>query len=273
MKILNELEKNRVSQKLSVRILNENGDISRQSITAMEEALVSIYIDDAHIYDLPCSPEDIPELVIGWVVTEADISYDMIESLVLRPDEDISDLIFAHISTCADSQNNADPKNRCAERNGGTGDDASEMLFSSMDMTVTENWQWLYRLQERFMQERPLRKITKAAHSCMLVRLETESGIYRDFELLYQSEDAGRHSAMDKAIGRGIISGTDMRSCILFTSGRISTAMVRKAVRSGAAALVTAKPLVTTGAVDTARKNGLLLAGIDEETREIHIFS
>ena len=259
MKIINKIRTNDTSQDVSIKVLKREGDFEPLGFQAMEEISVSVYVDGAHIYDIPCSPEDIPELITGWALTETDLSCDDIDTITLENVPESGCVCRALIATCGSG--------KCVSVK------ASRSIFADMDMTNNGNWQWIYELQERFDLERPLRKITKASHSCMLVHMDTEGGTYNGMEVLYQSEDAGRHSAMDKAIGWGIIRDIDMNGCILFTSGRISSAMVQKAVSGGVSALATAKPLVTTGAVEIARNNGLLLAGIDEETKDIHIFA
>ncbi|MDR3038720.1 MAG: formate dehydrogenase accessory sulfurtransferase FdhD [Candidatus Adiutrix sp.] len=72
-------------------------------------------------------------------------------------------------------------------------------------------------------------------------------------------EDLNPLAALDKAIGRLLISGDDPAGGLLLTSGRADETTVRRAVRAGAGGLI-ARLAPTTAAIDLARAAGLLLA-------------
>jgi len=46
-------------------------------------------------------------------------------------------------------------------------------------------------------------------------------------------EDVGRHNAVDKCVGRGLMEGLDFSRLILLSTGRISSDMAHKAARAG----------------------------------------
>ncbi|MGN6607915.1 MAG: formate dehydrogenase accessory sulfurtransferase FdhD [Jatrophihabitans sp.] len=75
-------------------------------------------------------------------------------------------------------------------------------------------------------------------------------------------EDVGRHNAVDKVVGRALLDGLlPATDHLLVVSGRVSFEIVQKAVAAGVAGIV-AVSAPSSLAVDLARKQGLLLAGL-----------
>lgn len=78
--------------------------------------------------------------------------------------------------------------------------------------------------------------------------------------LLFHAEDIGRHNAVDKVLGAAIQAGRRPDGLILLVTGRISGELAYKAARAKVA--VVATPSVpSTIAVDIARAAGMLLIG------------
>jgi FdhD protein len=73
-------------------------------------------------------------------------------------------------------------------------------------------------------------------------------------------DDVGRHNAVDKVIGAGLLSGTDFGSVALLLSGRISSEILFKARRSNIP-IVVSLGSVTHQTVLLARTMGLTVVG------------
>lgn len=72
------------------------------------------------------------------------------------------------------------------------------------------------------------------------------------------AEDIGRHNSMDKAVGKALLEGRDISSCIMVCTGRMAGGMVAKAYRAGVPVLVSNTAPFTTG-IDLARKLNMTL--------------
>ena len=75
-----------------------------------------------------------------------------------------------------------------------------------------------------------------------------------------RSLDIGRHNALDRVIGYGLIHDVNLGQVFALSSGRISSEMVRKCLVAGIP-LVASRGATTTLAVSLAEKNGLTVIG------------
>ena len=72
--------------------------------------------------------------------------------------------------------------------------------------------------------------------------------------------DIGRHNAVDKAIGAGLLADVDFGSTILATSGRVSSDMLLKAAVAGIP-IIASQRSVTTLAAQLAASAGIAIVG------------
>ena len=73
-------------------------------------------------------------------------------------------------------------------------------------------------------------------------------------------EDVGRHNAIDKAVGKGLMAGLDFTASCLLSSGRIAADMAAKAVRIGVP-LIASRSIPTTSAYSIAAEKRLSMIG------------
>jgi len=87
------------------------------------------------------------------------------------------------------------------------------------------------------------------------------------------AEDLGRHNALDKVIGYGLLGGKGFAGCGAFISSRISYEMVAKAARAGLEILA-AISAPTSLAIEVAERSGITLCGFVRHGRaEIYTHS
>ena len=73
-------------------------------------------------------------------------------------------------------------------------------------------------------------------------------------------DDVGRHNAVDKVVGWGLLSGADFGDLVLVTTGRVSSEIVHKAVRAGIGVVIS-RGAPTHQALLRAAESGVTVVG------------
>ena len=87
-----------------------------------------------------------------------------------------------------------------------------------------------------------------------------------DGKVFIHAEDVGRHNAMDKVIGRAVLTRQDLTGLVALLSGRISFEMALKCVRAGIPILA-AVSAPTSMALELAQELGLTTVGFVRDQR------
>ena len=105
----------------------------------------------------------------------------------------------------------------------------------------------------RAILESPVFAETEAVHSAGLF-LEGKKAVSI-------TEDLGRHNALDKVVGAGILKGIDFSRVLAASTGRQPTEMIMKCRMAGIP-IVATKGVPTSAAVEMAEKAGITIAGM-----------
>lgn len=212
---------------------------------------IRIFLNSQLAMRLVCTPEHLDELIVGRLFTEGLISEPEeilglhicakgLEAKVLLREDTVAALHACEAETvsscCTD--------NRIAVNGPG----------GELPQLSPINWREdaVCSLSAQVLREAPLYQVTKAVHSCALAK---------DGEILCLREDLGRHNALDKVVGWALINGIDLSGCMLFTTGRLPTDMVSKAIRAGVPLLVS-KTFPSLQSIELAKKVGLTLINV-----------
>lgn len=86
------------------------------------------------------------------------------------------------------------------------------------------------------------------------------AALVKNNRIVVQAEDVGRHNAVDKAIGLGLLAGADIAAKGMIVTSRVSGEIARKAAHS-AVAWLASRSIPTTLAVSIARIDGMPIIG------------
>lgn len=238
-----QIETETGSKVVDVVLSGGNGIISEEKKEIIHDKSVLMKVNGKIQNELSATPVDLPEMTAGWLCSRNLISQvdDIREITIMDADEDgVKDADIVIDALIDDNSTKT----------------AEEIHGEKIKIDAGQ----LIGMVENCNSEGPLRKRTAATHSCMLIEItdppETK------YRLLHCSEDTGRHTAMDKAIGYGLIHHVDLGRCILLTSGRISSNMIRKAAACHISAVLSIKQQTTVEAIAAAKENEIMLAGI-----------
>ena len=211
--------------------------------TVAVEHFMDVYVNDLLTMKLVCSPCALPELVLGRLYSEG-----MITSLA-----DVTQLYLCQYGSRArvtlNRQPQAERQEDFVETTGTccTGNHVLNDVFRTGEApkpVVPIAWEpeWFYHAASLIREGTELFNATHGVHGCYLIRKG---------EILLFREDLGRHNALDKVLGAALMQGIDLTECALFSSGRLPTDMIAKAIRAGI-------PILASKAAPTAQ--GIALA-------------
>jgi FdhD protein len=199
-------------------------------LDAVEESLVWLEVNGAPVITWMCTPDQLDELVVGWLFGEGDIDPERVTAVDGSGRRRIlasgCGSVTQFLGSLADV-----PRRRTAPP--GLDTPRLRGLFKEM-----------FGRGARY-------KETGGIHAAALTDGTT---------LLHHAEDIGRHNAVDKVMGAAIQAGKPPDDLVLLVTGRISGELAYKAARANIS--VVATPSVPSSiAVDIARAAGMVLMG------------
>lgn len=215
-----------------------------------EEAPVEIVYNGRKAVTLMCTPLELKQLALGWLFSQGLISGTG-EVYALAACDDMRKI---YVQTAVDHWEERQGWDKILTSGCGGGTILTEQIAGEVPK-VTGNLRFslpgLARLLRDMSDSSALYRLTGGVHSAAL------GGGGR---LLAQSEDLGRHNAVDKVIGKGLLLGLDFSQTALLTTGRVSCEMVLKAAKAGVP-VIASLTIPTSLAVELATRAGITLVG------------
>ncbi len=211
---------------------------------AVEEK-INIIINGNEIVSLVCTPLQIRELVIGFLLTEGIINgHFCAESLSIKYGDEIS------VNIILDGEIKEHQMTITSGCVGGITFSAKREIKRISDKFVLTA-EILKNLFNDFNQKSELFRMTGCVHSAAIADIK---------KIISFSEDIGRHNAVDKIIGYCILENIPFSEKILLVSGRLSSEIVTKAGRWGIP-VIASRTSATSRALEIAENAGITLIG------------
>lgn len=184
-----------------------------------KEMGLTIYINGQEFVTILCTPTNLNYLVLGYLRAEG----------IINSIEDISLMRVCEESAVADVRlNRTDfvlPQKRILTSGCGGGvsyNDSVDGLEINSQIRLTP--EQLQSLMKQMLQSADLHRISGGIHTSALCDCNS---------VIAFGEDIGRHNTIDKIIGECMFRNIFLKDKILITTGRISSEMLRKAVKMG----------------------------------------
>lgn len=207
-----------------VNVIKRDGSSELENFSLLTEFNLRLYVNDELLTMFNCSNDRLDELLAGNLLASGIIM-------------DLSDIEILHI----------DREKQIAVVRVKKKD----KINPSKVQPITWSSEDIFTLADYFSHDMPLHKRTGGAHSCLL---------YNEGKIIFECEDIGRHNAIDKAIGYGLLHNIPLKECMIYTSGRLISEMVHKSVMAGIPVMIS-KAAATVEAVNVGKMYGVTLIG------------
>ncbi len=215
------------------------------------EKMIRLFINGAYFSRILCTPHDLKELVIGWLYTQQIVdSPDDIDALgVCDSMTDVSIKLGHEIGDVRDYDPVTSSGCGGGEMNARVYSDQVSKLDSDLSVEMSTLKDMLSKLFGCIAATEP----SQGIHGALIIEISSSSREYFSY-------DIGRHNAVDKVIGAGLLHGIDFCRSVLIVSGRVSSDMTLKAIRAKIPVLVSPRS-VTSMAAEIADMAGIAIIG------------
>jgi FdhD protein len=232
----------------------DNGQVSQGMVTVCREEPVRLVVNGHSLVTQMMSPADLAEFACGYLISEGIIGLlEQIEAIrISLPDIEV---------TVTGFDENILSRSREIRISGGIGmaTDPREIRKLITPDTVVHR-DTIFSAMTCLNDHAVLWRETGGTHCTVL--FDTGG------DVVAHAEDMGRHTSVDKVIGKALLSGNDLSRTFISCSGRMPAGMVGKIWRSGIPIVVTNNAPSASG-IDLARQVNLTLAGFVRPPRMV----
>jgi FdhD protein len=229
-------------------------------VCVVQEVPVTIDVDGVETYTVLCTPTDPQAMAVGFLYTEGVIDSMRDVKAVKSCDDDphtIRVRLEGEVPRIADPGRNLLIVSSC----GACGSESLKERIAALPAVGDVLQVEAGLLRSVFTALRKEQRLFAACGGTHAAALFDAQGI-----ILASAEDAGRHNALDKAIGKCLIADQATVGRGVALTSRLSLEMVSKCARAGIE-LVAAVSAPTSLAIDVAQRCNITLCAFVRETR------
>ncbi|MCP4652717.1 MAG: formate dehydrogenase accessory sulfurtransferase FdhD [Candidatus Omnitrophica bacterium] len=232
------------------KILKINGTIRESSERlVVAEVPITITANGKELVTLLSTPLNLDDLTIGFLFSSG----------LIHKKEEIKKLVIdrQRWNVTVELDNDLDIENMIFKRMYTSGCGKGTLFYNAADIAnrrpLNANLEikssQITSLMSLFLKSAPIYLETGGTHSAAIANND-KIEIFR--------EDIGRHNAIDKVIGAGLMGDYDLKNKILISSGRISSEVIFKMQKANLA-IILSKSAPTDQAVKHARKMNITI--------------
>lgn len=230
-----------------------------QKVNICEEEPVDLILNGKRIVTFMCTPKDLRELAIGHLYSRGLIN-DIRELYALAACDDMS-RIYGVTSKKIDMEGydlNTILSSCCGS---GSGERFNEKLYE-----IPQN-KSPFQVSMKKIKELTIKMFSMAEMYKNLGGMHC-AAIANGDGIIALREDVGRHNAVDKIIGKGLLLEIDFSKLMIMTTGRISSDMILKS-SNVRCPIIVSRSIPTTLAIELAEKLGITIIGRAVSSRPI----
>ena len=216
---------------------------------------VNIFVNGDHFVTLIASPKNIRELALGHLLGEG----------VITSADGIKRITVKGVKVTVQVANEIQPRKSAALKviptSCGTSEDLLVLLSSGATKTKSMAVFRAVDISRAFKLLQLNAKVFRKSGGTHVAALFTQGGT-----LQFCMEDVGRHNAVDKVIGKGMLENVDFAKSFLVSTGRLSADIVVKCARAKIP-LVVSKAAPLESGVLAGEMTGLTIVGFLRGTR------
>jgi len=222
-----------------------------RKLNICEEKPIKMIVNDKELVTFMCTPNSLKELALGYLYNRNLIS-GINDILVLRSCDDRDVISVMTNNDLAEKEYNLIDVLASGCGSGSIREKKMQQLpFIEPEPGFNFSLLYLHEMTKNMFAEAELYQKTGGVHCAAMINQQDK---------LLQREDIGRHNAVDKIVGAGLMAGIDLRKTAILTTGRLSSDMLLKAV-SARVPVVVSRSIPSDLALEIAENAGITIVG------------
>lgn len=218
--------------------------------TLVEEKKLDIFVNKKLITSLMCTPVDMSELAIGYLMSEGIVKKIKHIQKIKQKNSQIFIKAKIHVKKATKLNTQGVIISGCG-RSKSVSTSINDLNATKIKSEKKISSKILLEQMEKFYTQCPLYEQTGCVHTAKL---------YIDENTYYIGEDIAQHNTIDKAIAKAKMDKAHVKDAFLMVSGRLSSEMVAKAIMHKVPILVSRTATTSLG-YKIAQAYGLTLVG------------